>query len=146
MAEHVFEYELAEDALAITLLRCVGTISRDVLPTRAVVAGPDVPTPEAQMLGRTELSIGVFLGAPADPVRAWESFALPAMTTPAEGGGTLPGQGSLLDIDAPALSSVRRVDGRLSVRVWNPGGRPVRARVGSSSLELGPHRIESVYP
>jgi hypothetical protein len=68
------------------------------------------------------------------------------MTARAAGGGTLPGQGSLLQVEAPALSSVRRVDDRLSVRLWNPDGRPVRARVGSSSLELGPHRIEEVYP
>ncbi|MGH2694192.1 MAG: hypothetical protein ACRDJJ_05180 [Actinomycetota bacterium] len=144
MAEHLFEYELTESALAVTLLRCVGTISCDLLPTRTGVAGPDVPTPEAQMLGRTELSFGILVRDTDEPIRVWESFALPPMTARASGGGPLPGQGSLLDIDAPALSSVRRVDGRLSLRLWNPAGRAARARVGGSWLDLGPHRIETI--
>ncbi|MGH2576198.1 MAG: hypothetical protein ACRDG9_00375, partial [Actinomycetota bacterium] len=49
--EGVFEYEVTEGELAITLLRCVGTISRQHLVTRPFAAGPDVATPDAQMLG-----------------------------------------------------------------------------------------------
>ena len=50
--EGVFEYELtAGNELAVTLLRCVGTISRQALATRPYPAGPDVATPDAQMIG-----------------------------------------------------------------------------------------------
>lgn len=37
--------------LAITLLRCVGWLSRDDLSTRPTGAGPGIPAPEAQVLG-----------------------------------------------------------------------------------------------
>jgi alpha-mannosidase len=47
------EYEAAPDGLRLTLLRCVGTISRPPgLPTRPISAGPDIPTPEGQCRGR----------------------------------------------------------------------------------------------
>jgi alpha-mannosidase len=47
------EYEASEDGLRLTLLRCVGTISRPAgLPTRPVAAGPDILTPDGQCRGR----------------------------------------------------------------------------------------------
>jgi alpha-mannosidase len=46
------EYEAARDGLRLTLLRCVGTISRPAgLATRPLAAGPDIPTPEGQCHG-----------------------------------------------------------------------------------------------
>ncbi len=46
------EYEAAGDGLRLTLLRCVGTISRPAgLPTRQLMAGPDIPTPDGQCHG-----------------------------------------------------------------------------------------------
>ncbi|HEY2741788.1 MAG TPA: glycosyl hydrolase-related protein [Gaiellaceae bacterium] len=47
------EYEASEDGLRLTLLRCVGTISRPPdLPTRPLAAGPDIATPDGQCRGR----------------------------------------------------------------------------------------------
>jgi alpha-mannosidase len=47
------EYEAGVDGLRLTLLRCVGTISRPSgLPTRPLAAGPEIATPEGQCLGR----------------------------------------------------------------------------------------------
>jgi alpha-mannosidase len=72
LAPGVIEYEASERELAVTLLRCVGTISRQSLSTRPESAGPDVPTPEAQMLGETRLSLGLLPRAqPADLLPAW---------------------------------------------------------------------------
>jgi alpha-mannosidase len=46
------EYEASEDGLRLTLLRCVGTISRPSgLPTRPLAAGPDIATPDGQCRG-----------------------------------------------------------------------------------------------
>jgi len=46
------EYEASRDGLRLTLLRCVGTISRPAgLPTRPSSAGPDIPTPDGQCRG-----------------------------------------------------------------------------------------------
>jgi alpha-mannosidase len=47
------EYEASPDGLRLTLLRCVGTISRPPgLPTRPIGAGPEIATPEGQCRGR----------------------------------------------------------------------------------------------
>jgi alpha-mannosidase len=47
------EYEASEDGLRLTLLRCVGTISRPPgMATRPVAAGPEIATPDGQCRGR----------------------------------------------------------------------------------------------
>jgi alpha-mannosidase len=47
------EYEASVEGLRLTLLRCVGTISRPAgLPTRPISAGPDIATPDGQCRGR----------------------------------------------------------------------------------------------
>ncbi|GBC86030.1 Mannosylglycerate hydrolase [bacterium HR12] len=146
LAEGVVEYEVTGGELAITLLRCVGTISRERLETRPYAAGPDVPTPEAQMLGTWPLALGAMrAGSPSALLAAWERFALPLLEAPATGGGSLPAAGTLLELEGEAcLSAVRRVGGELEVRVWNPLDRPARARVEGLELDLGPARIQSV--
>jgi alpha-mannosidase len=77
--EGVFEYEVPDGrALAVTLLRCVGCISRPSLRTRPWPAGPETPTPAAQMLGETRFRLGLWPGAePEALVRTWERFADP---------------------------------------------------------------------
>jgi alpha-mannosidase len=50
------EYEASSEGLRLTLLRCVGTISRGPgMETRPVGAGPQIPTPEGQCRGRHAL-------------------------------------------------------------------------------------------
>ncbi len=47
------EYETSREGLRLTLLRCVGTISRPAgLPTRPLAAGPEIATPDGQCRGR----------------------------------------------------------------------------------------------
>lgn len=146
LAEGVVEYGVGGTELAITLLRCVGTISRERLETRPYAAGPDVPTPEAQMLGTWPVALALMpAGPPPALLTAWERFALPILEAPARGGGPLPAAGSLLELHGDAcLSAVRRVGGELEVRVWNPLDRPARVRVGAAEVELGPARIETI--
>jgi glycosyl hydrolase family 38/alpha mannosidase-like protein len=145
--EGVFEYEVDEGELAITLLRCVGTISKQHLATRPFAAGPDVPTPDAQMAGTTMFELGLAAGATSEGLMAdWERFALPLREVPTMGGGTLPSSGSLLAVDGDAvLSNVRRKDGVLQVRLWNPSPRrPASARVAGRTGTIGPARIETI--
>jgi alpha-mannosidase len=53
LSKGVPEYEAGTEGLRLTLLRCVGTISRPPgLPTRPLSAGPDIATPEGQCRGR----------------------------------------------------------------------------------------------
>jgi hypothetical protein len=146
--EGVFEYEVVGGrALAVTLLRCVGTISRDRMATRPFAAGPDVPTPLAQMIGETEFSLGVWPNATArELLLNWERFALPLISANAAGGGSLPASGSLLEVSGDAaLSNVRRRHGELEVRLWNPRtDEAAHATIAGSEVVLGPARIETV--
>jgi hypothetical protein len=146
LAEGVVEYELLDgDRLALTLLRCVGTVSRGPIATRKVVAGPDVPTPGAQMIGTHKIAFGILTSDPGKGiVNTWERYALPFMTAAAPGGGPLGERGVLLDVDVPALSSVRVNHGRVEVRVWNPWGRATSARVADKRVDLRPFGIETV--
>jgi alpha-mannosidase len=146
LAEGVIEYEVPQGReIAVTLLRAVGTISRLSLATRPWPAGPDVPTPEAQMTGETEFHLAVMPAAGRqDLLPAWERFALPLVGREASGGGSLPNRGSLLEVEGAELSSVRRRYGRIEVRVWNPTLDPTTVRVDGRTEELGPARIETV--
>ena len=108
MHEGVFEYEVVDGrALAVTLLRCVGTISRERMATRPFPAGPDVPTPLAQMIGETAFRVGIWPNADArELLRNWERFALPLATAVASGDGALPASGSLLEVSGDASLSM----------------------------------------
>jgi alpha-mannosidase len=77
LGEGVFEYEIVGgDEIAVTLLRSVGSISRETLATRPWPAGPPTPTPNAQMLGDVEFRLGVWPGADAEGLMAaWDRFA-----------------------------------------------------------------------
>jgi alpha-mannosidase len=145
--EGVFEYEVTEGELAITLLRCVGTISRQHLATRPFAAGPDVATPDAQMLGPTTFELALQAGARSSGLMAdWERFALPIRGVPTAGTGTLPSSGSLLSVEGDAvLSNVRRKDGVLQVRLWNPSlERPANVRVAGEPAAIGPAKIATI--
>jgi hypothetical protein len=144
LGDGVFEYELGPDSIGVTLIRCAGTISRSTLEARKVTAGPDVATPEAQLIGRTMRRLGATPSVPADPVALSETFSASLMRMPVRAGGSLPARGRLLDLDVPALSAVYRRGEGLVVRVWNPTGEIRRATVGDHDLELGPHRIETI--
>jgi alpha-mannosidase len=147
MQHGVFEYEVLADPpeLAITLLRCVGTISRPEMATRSWAAGPDISTPNAQMIGRQAFSLTLHRGLQPDELpSAWERAKLALQSAEAPGGGDLPDTGSLLDIEGAELSSVRKVDGHTEVRIWNPSKEPREVRVAGRTIRLGPARIETI--
>ena len=76
--------------------------------------------------------------------RAWEDATLPGLTAEARGGGDLPDGGSLLEVEGAEVSSVRKVDGAVEVRIWNSSNKPREARVAGKAVRLGPGRIETV--
>jgi alpha-mannosidase len=145
--EGVFEYEVTEGELAITLLRCVGTISKQHLATRPFAAGPDVATPDAQMLGTTTFELAIQAGVTNFGLMAdWERFALPIREVPTAGRGSLPSSGSLLTVEGDGvLSNVRRKDGLLQVRLWNPSAESTaNVRVAGKPAAIGPAKIETI--
>jgi len=97
--------------IAITLLRCVGWLSRDDLSTRNGHAGPYLETPKAQMPGEWDFYYSIILGQ-KNFLQAW-SFDSPlrAISTDVHS-GMLSSSGSFVDIDNPSflLSAVKEVD------------------------------------
>lgn len=59
---------LADGTLALTLLRCVGWLSRADLGSRSGPAGPTLPVPEAQCQGALDARVSLFVGS--DPCLA----------------------------------------------------------------------------
>ena len=47
-------------------------------------------------------------------------------------------------IEGAELSSVRKVDGAVEVRIWNPSQEPREAWVAGRFVRLGPARIETI--
>jgi alpha-mannosidase len=87
LAPGFFEYEWAgAGSLLVTVLRAVGELSRDDLPTRPGHAGWPVETPDAQEPGRHVIELAVApvdgedLGAPGRIHRSWEDAFLPPIT------------------------------------------------------------------
>jgi Glycosyl hydrolases family 38 N-terminal domain/Alpha mannosidase middle domain len=146
LAEGVVEYEIVDGReLAVTLQRAVGAISRQSLATRPWPAGPDVPTPEAQMTGDTEFKLAVLTRAGRDDLlNAWERFALPLISREARGGGVLPDRGTLLEVKGAELSAIRRINGHIEVRVWNSSTEPRVCHVAGRRIELRPVEIATV--
>lgn len=77
LAPGFFEYELSSNGdLWVTLLRAVGQLSRDDLPTRPGHAGWPTPTPEAQCPGPDRLQLAV---VPVEAADLWAGNALPEL-------------------------------------------------------------------
>jgi Glycosyl hydrolases family 38 N-terminal domain/Alpha mannosidase middle domain len=146
--EGVFEYEVVGgQEVAVTLLRCVGTISRQHLATRPFEAGPGTPTPDAQMIGETAFTLGVCPHVTREGLwELHERFALPLIEAIAVGGGDLPARGVFHKFGGPVqLSNIRRRDGAVEARIWNPDtDTSVEASVDGRPHTLGPAEIRTI--
>jgi 2-O-(6-phospho-alpha-D-mannosyl)-D-glycerate hydrolase len=119
------EYEATEDGeLALTLLRCVGWLSRDDLSTRRGGAGPQLPVPGAQCLGEHVFEYALELGEPGNAglVRRSQDYRFDFAEGPpgAELEGPLSVDGAIV---FSALKGVEDGDG-VVLRVFNPGSDP----------------------
>jgi alpha-mannosidase len=140
LSRGLFEHELTRGegsaTLALTLLRCVGWLARGDLACVDHAAGPMVPTPGAQLLGRQQLDYALLLHdgdwqrgdvhADAERYQA-PPIALPLV--PRSDGKSFPG-GALVDLAprAVVLSAAHPGErGGLVLRVRNASPDPVRA-------------------
>lgn len=121
--------------IAVTLLRCIGWLSRDDLANRKWGAGPGRPTPEAQEIGEHtfEYSIIPHAGGWEQAFRQAHAFETPMRAVVSPGGGTLPGAASFLTTrpDSLVVTAVKvpeEGDG-LIVRVCNYAGEAVDAEL-----------------
>jgi alpha-mannosidase len=104
------EYEVIDGAdgviIALTLLRCVGWLSRSDLTSRRGGAGPEVETPGAQMLGQWTFDYAIIPheGGWEQGYRQAHWFRVPMRARWSQGGtGTLPAEASLLDVRGDGL-------------------------------------------
>lgn len=118
--------------IAITLLRCIGWLSRDDLSTRVGHAGPFLETPKAQMPGVWDFYYSIILNQ-NNFQQTW-SFDAPlrAISTDIHS-GALSYTGSFVDIDHPSflVSAVKESDdGRgWLVRGYNLGDEAIEVTI-----------------
>ena len=110
-------------ALAMTLVRSVGWMSRRDLRTRGVGAGPDLPTPQAQCLGVDHFDWVLVAHSAHAPAHALlqeaQAFRRPVRVLR----GHAQHWGDTLNLpDTPLqLSACRRLEGgQMELRLWNP--------------------------
>ncbi|MBL8776988.1 MAG: hypothetical protein JNK12_13685 [Acidimicrobiales bacterium] len=134
--EGLLEYELVDlddagataGAVALTLLRCTGMLSQGPMPYRPLPAGPQTPMEGSQQRGPQTMRYAVAIGDVDAYALADDAF-LPFLTGRARGVGEGPDVGTHLDVTGAPVSSLRRHDGRLELRVFNPGTTETEVRV-----------------
>jgi alpha-mannosidase len=123
-------------ALALSLLRAVGWLSRPDLRLRPGHAGPPFETPGAQVPGRHRIELALWLHAAGDPARIprAHAFAAPPLVVPGGGaaGAPLRDGARAVEIDDPevVVSALEpRADGRPVLRLFNASGRAREVRL-----------------
>jgi mannosylglycerate hydrolase len=141
VADGLVEYEIVRtsfgQAIALTLLRAVGDLSRNDLSTRRGHAGPGLATPGAQCLGSHEFRFAFVPRATPPVPRELYSLARgflspPRIISPCGGDGRLPATRSFLRVDGESVLSAVKIadDGvRISLRVFNPNATEDRVTV-----------------
>ncbi len=134
--------ETLHSEIALTLLRCVGWLSRDDFSARKGHAGPFLETPKAQMIGEWEFDYSIIVGQISNlPPRhaeqignlfyqqAWNFDSPLRATATGIHAGTLPASGSFVGVDNPSfvVSAVKEAeDGRgWIVRGYNIGDKEI---------------------
>ncbi|MBO2450862.1 alpha-mannosidase [Actinomadura barringtoniae] len=125
LLEHVTEYEVTGQELALTLLRSVGFLSRDHNPYRDQPAGPQLATPRAQCPGERSVGFAImpYEGERpgGDVLTAAESFRHDFLTGAGTGAADAPlppaGTGMELAGEGVVMTSLREHDGALEARL-----------------------------
>jgi hypothetical protein len=124
----VREYELIDirdgraHELALTLARCTGLLSQLPMTTRPLPAGPITPMEGCQLQGPIVASYAVHVGDD-DPFALVDDVLVPLQVLRLTSGGadaSTATSGQALSVDGAPVSSLRRVAGRLELRVFNP--------------------------
>jgi alpha-mannosidase len=131
----LLEYEVGGDGseLALTLLRATGYLSRLEPSLRPNPAGPPLPVGGAQVPGRRSFDYALLLHGgdwrTADLYEAADEFLVPLERVRGGGvrGADRPATGQRLAVRGAPVSAVRREQGGLVVRVFNP--EPIPAMV-----------------
>ena len=157
--EGLLEYELVDVAesasadgsgpaastLALTLLRATGMLSRMGMSLRPLPAGPMDVLDGPQMLGPVDVRYSLCV-SDVDPFDLVDDALVPLQVAGSFGGGHRPEQGSELSVEGARVSSVRRQDGALEVRVFNPTDAATTVRLAGRTGWLVDLRGRPVAP
>ncbi|HDK26859.1 MAG TPA: hypothetical protein ENG48_07215, partial [Candidatus Atribacteria bacterium] len=144
------EYEIIPDnnTIALTLLRCVGWLSRGDLKYKKGNAGPSFATPEAQCLGEHNFFYALIphqdIWAKAHISQKTKQYKTKILTQQLKNQqGNLPGSFSFIQLEGKYLeiSAIKKheFEDKLVVRVYNPTDRET-----SGKIKLG-FDIHKVY-
>ena len=155
--EGLLEYELVDIAeapdgsgpaastLAITVLRSTGMLSRIGMTLRPHPAGPMNALEGPQMIGPVDVTYALCVAA-VDPYDLADDVLVPLQVATSFGGGDRPDSGTELTIAGARVSSVRRNNGALEVRVFNPTSGEVTVHLPTRSGWLVDLRGRPVDP
>jgi len=124
-------------AIAVTLLRCVGWLSRGDIPERNGHAGPGAPTPGAQMAGPWTFDYSIVPFEETQRLAAYEqAYAFETPLRAASAGfhpGPLPSEGALIQVEPAGftLSTVKKAEDGSGwvVRGYNLTGQDMLVRM-----------------
>jgi mannosylglycerate hydrolase len=141
LLDHVTEYELTGDELALTMLRSTGLISRNYHRWREDPAGPSLPIPAAQLHGPRTFSFA-YCPDIQDVLERAESYRHPFLTASgtARSGDLRSAAGPALEGHGVVLTALQ--PGR--ARIVNESPTPVSATFAGEELELRPWEIRSM--
>jgi hypothetical protein len=132
--EGLLEYEVVDggSALALTLLRATGFLSRPAPAYRPNAAGPYLALEGPQMLGPVRVRYALAVGD-VDPYALADQAWLPLDVVDAPGGGTLEAAGSHLGVGGAEVSALYRNAGALELRVFNPSAETTTVEIAGRS-------------
>ena len=137
--EGLNEYELvgiennAASELALTLLRSTGMLSRLGMTYRPLPAGPLTAVEGLQLVGTTITARYALDRSTTDPYVRADEVLLPLEVIPSLGGGTRPARGCGLELHGAEVSSLRRHEGSLELRLFNPSDAIARVSIPGCS-------------
>ena len=140
LLEHVTEYELLDEELALTVLRSTGLISRNDNRYREDPAGPSLPIPDAQLRGPWTFSFA-YLPSSDDVLENAEAFRLPFVTAAGQSrdasltersGPSIEGHGIVLTSLRPGCT-----------RLVNESPHDVDATFAGRKLRFAPWQIQT---
>ncbi|MEI6701433.1 MAG: hypothetical protein WCL38_06745, partial [Actinomycetota bacterium] len=138
--EGLNEYELVDrnddeteaGTLALTLLRSTGMLSRLGMKYRPFPAGPLTPVEGLQMVGSVITARYSIAFGEVDPWVFTDNVLQPLDVLHAEGGGHRQATGSALAVSGAIISSIRRSDGLIELRCFNPTSEATSVNFGTA--------------
>jgi alpha-mannosidase len=142
LLDHVTEYELTGDELALTVLRSTGLISRPDNPWREDPAGPTQPIPAAQLRGLRNFAFAYCPNSEGVHEQA-ERYRYPFLTVrgTADAGDLRSHSGPALEADASVVLTALLND---RARIVNESGESRTVRFAGEELELRPWEIRTI--